>query len=92
MEHAYAKRPTAAKNFCLLLQVAHILSQMLEVYLQGKAAVKRAFGSLRNVGRAFLESLRRDPIPPPDVLEPFLMQPIQIPLRPPRASPACDSS
>jgi len=27
MEHAYAKRPVSAKNFYLLLQVAHILSQ-----------------------------------------------------------------
>ena len=48
MEHAYAKRPTAAKNFYLLLQVAHILSQMLECYCRGKRAVKRVYGSLRN--------------------------------------------
>ena len=78
MEHAYAKRPTSAKNFYLLLQVAHILSQMLEGYCHGKKAVKRAFGSLRNLGHALLESLRRDPIPEPETLRRFLDAPIQI--------------
>jgi len=78
MEHAYAKRPKSAKNFYLLLQVAHILSQILECYCHGKKAVKRAFGSLRNLGSAFLESFRRDPIPDPDTLRRFLGAPIQI--------------
>jgi hypothetical protein len=78
MEHAYAKRPTSAKNFYLLLQVAHILSQMLECYCQGKKRVKRAFGSLRNLGAALLESLRRDPIPDAETLRQFLADPIQI--------------
>jgi len=78
MKHAYAKRPTSAKNFYLLLQVAHILSQMLECYCKGKKAVKRAFGSLRNLGAAWLESLRRDPIPEAETLRRFLEEPIQI--------------
>ena len=92
MEYAYAKGPTSAKSFYLLLQVAHILSRTLEVYLQGKAAVKRAFGSLGNLGLVLLEALRRGAIPPEGALEAFLAQPIQIRFRPPRASPACDSS
>ena len=78
MEHAYAKSPTAAKNFYLLLQVAHILSQMFECYCRGKKAVKRVYGSLRNLATAFLESLRRDPIPEPARLRQFLEQAIQI--------------
>jgi len=78
MEHAYAKRPTAAKNFYLLLQVAHILSQMLEVYYRGKAAVKHTFGSLLNLARDFLEAFRRDPIPEPETLRQFLEEPIQV--------------
>jgi len=78
MEHAYAKRPTSAKNFYLLLQVAHILSQMLECYCRGKKVVKHAFGSLRNLASAFLEAIRRDPIPDPDSLCRFLDQPIQV--------------
>lgn len=78
MEHAYAKRPTSAKNFYLLLQVAHILSQMLEGYCHGKKAVQRAFGSLRNLGAAFLESLRRDPLPDAETLRRFLEEAVQI--------------
>jgi hypothetical protein len=78
MEHAYAKRPVSAKNFYLLLQSAHILSQMFECYCQGKKSVKRAFGSLRNLARAFLESFRRDPIPDPDALRQFLEEQIQV--------------
>lgn len=78
MEHAYAKRPTAAKNFYLLLQIAHLLSQMLEVAYRGKAHVKRTFGSLRNLAHDLLEAFRRDPIPDPDTLRPFLETPIQV--------------
>ena len=92
MEHAYAKRPTSAKNFYLLLQAAHVLSQMLECYCRGKKAVKRAFGSLRNLARAFLESFRRDPIPDPETLRQFLDQPIQVRLKPSRASDGSDTS
>lgn len=78
MEHAYAKRPTAAKNFYLLLQAAHILSQMFECYCRGKSHVKRTFGSLRNLARFLLESLRRDAIPDPETLRNFLDEPIQV--------------
>jgi hypothetical protein len=78
MEHAYAKRPNSAKNFYLLLQVAHILCQMFECCCRGKTHVKRAFGSLRNLARCLLESLRRDPIPAPETLSQFLEQAIQI--------------
>ena len=78
MEHAYALRPTSAKNFYLLLQVAHIFSQMWECYCHGKQSVKRRYGSLLNLGRAFLEALRRDPVPDPDALRRFLAEPIQV--------------
>ena len=78
MEHAYAKHPHAAKNFYLLLQIAHILSPMFQCYCQGKAAVKHDHGSLRNLARDLLESWRRDPVPEPDRLRPFLDQAIQI--------------
>jgi hypothetical protein len=77
MEHAYAKDATSAKNFYLLLQVAHIRSQALECYCKGKKAVQRAFGSLRNLAAALLESLRRDAIPDPETLRRFMEEPIQ---------------
>jgi hypothetical protein len=78
MEHAYAMHPIPAKNFYLLLQIAHILSQMFECYCQGKRAVKHDFGSLRNLAHAVLESWRRDPIPDAERLRAFLHQAIQI--------------
>jgi hypothetical protein len=78
MEHAYAKRPQPAKNFYLLLQIAHNLSQLFEAYCQGKTEVKRALGSLRNLAHALLESFRRDPTTDPDQLNTFLNAPIQI--------------
>jgi len=78
MEHAYAQRLIAATNFYLLLQVAHIQSQMLECYCQGKKAVQRRFGSLINLGVALLESWRRDPLPDADTLRRFLDEPIHI--------------
>jgi hypothetical protein len=78
LEHAYAQRLTAAKNFYLLLQVAHIESQMLECYCRGKKEVQRRFGSLANLGLALLEALRRDPLPDPDTLRRFLDEPIHI--------------
>ena len=78
MEHAYAKDPTTAKNFYLLLQAAHILSQMLECQAEGKRAVKHAYGSLRNLAAAFLEAFRRDPLPAPELLREFLERPIQV--------------
>ena len=92
MEHAYAKRPASAKNFYLLLQVAHILTQMFECYCRGKKAVKRAFGSLRNLARAWLECFRRDPLPDADALGRFLDEPIQVRLNPSRGSACNDTS
>lgn len=58
MEHAYAKTPNAAKNFYLLLQIAHLLAQLFECRLGGKKKVSSAFGSLRNLAARLLDSLR----------------------------------
>ncbi len=58
MEHAYAKTPNAAKNFYLLLQIAHVLTQLFECRMGGKKKVSRAFGSLRNLAAGLLDSLR----------------------------------
>ena len=46
------------KNFYLLLQIAHIISQLMEKgsFLIGE--IKKLFGSLRNLSRRLLESLR----------------------------------
>ena len=78
MEHAYAMRITAAKNFYLILQIAHMLCQLFECYWRGKKAVKKTFGSLQNLGRFLLESLRRDPFPEPEARRLFFDEPIPI--------------
>ena len=78
MEHAYAQDPTAAKNFYLLLQIAHTFVQLFECRVGGKKDVKARLGSLRNLAADLLEALRTDPLPPPQELDGFLASPIQV--------------
>jgi hypothetical protein len=78
MEHAYAKGPTAAKNFYLLLQIAHIFVQLFECRVGGKKDIQTRLGSLRNLAADLLEALRRDTLPPPDQLDAFLATPIHV--------------
>jgi hypothetical protein len=78
MEHAYAKDPQAAKNFYLLLQIAHLFAQFFERRLGGKKQVAKRFGSLRELAAELLETLRKDPLPDPDDLRIFLGTPIQV--------------
>ena len=80
MEHAYVKRPQAAKNFYLLLQIAHLLCQIYECYWQGKRAVKRVFGSLINLARKLLESFRRDRPLVPEAAALFFAERIRVSL------------
>ena len=46
------------KNFYLLLQVAHILIQLLEYGLLGKKRIKKLYGSAKNVAHRLLEELK----------------------------------
>jgi len=78
MEHAYAKDPTAAKNFYLLLQIAHLLMQLFECRVGGKKDLQTRLGSLRNLAADLLEALRTQPLPDPEELEAFLATPIQV--------------
>jgi hypothetical protein len=78
MEHAYAKDPTAAKNFYLLLQIAHTFAQLFERRVGGKRDLKARLGSLRNLAADLLEALRTDPLPPAEELEAFLATAIQV--------------
>jgi hypothetical protein len=78
MEHAYAKTPQAAKNFYLLLQIAHLFVQFFERRLGGKERVTAWFGSLRELAAQLLETFRKDPLPPPDQFRAFLDTPIQV--------------
>jgi len=58
LEHAYSTNVFAVKNFYLLLQIAHILIQLLEYGLLGKKRIKKLYGSGKNVARRLLEELK----------------------------------
>lgn len=58
LEHAYSENERALKNFYLLLQIAHIIAQLLEKGLLAKKLPKE-IGALRNIARLLLEELRR---------------------------------
>ena len=58
LEHPYSQHEIAMKNFYLLLQIAHIISQLMEKGSLLKDQIKRVFGSAINVFRQLLEDLR----------------------------------
>lgn len=58
LEHAYSIHKVGLKNFYLALQIAHIISQLMEKGSLLAATVKKLFGSIRNFTRRLLESLR----------------------------------
>lgn len=62
LEHAYCRDPVAAKNFYLLLQIAHILSQLIEKGNLLGAAVVKLYGSSRAFAQRLLEAFRNIPI------------------------------
>ena len=58
LEHPYSQDETAMKNYYLILQIAHILSQLVEKGNLLKANVKKALGSISNLFDQLLEDLR----------------------------------
>ena len=64
LEHAYSTGTRQIKNWYVLLQIAHLILQLLERGSLLKGGCKRLFGSLRNVARRLAESLRNQLIPP----------------------------
>jgi hypothetical protein len=66
MEHAYSEHEHAAKNFYLLLQIAHLIAQLVEKGLLAKRITK-TIGALRNVARFLLEELRCGSLGLPDL-------------------------
>ncbi len=76
LEHAYSTHPQAIKHWYLLLQIAHLLMQLLERgNLLGN--VPRVYGSLKALARRLAESLRFQLIEP-WVIDPALCGRIQI--------------
>ena len=62
LEHAYSTGETQIKNFYLLLQIAHLLVQLMERSSLLPQDCKRLLGSLRNLSRRLAESLRNQAI------------------------------
>lgn len=58
LEHPYSEHIVALKNFYLLLQIAHIINQLMEKGSLLVDQIKKSFGSIRNLSRRLLESLR----------------------------------
>ncbi len=77
LEHAYSTGPRQIKNFYLLLQIAHLLTQLMERGSLLTQDAKRLFGSLSNLARRLAESIRNVLIPP-EALDPALAAAIQI--------------
>lgn len=64
LEHAYTQNPTAAKVFYFLLQIAHLLSQLIEHGSLFQHAFPHGVGSAKNLAFRLLEAwrnLRRTP-------------------------------
>ena len=86
LEHAYSKNWEIEKAYYCLLQIGHILLQLLEkgslleeLARAAKKTVVRLFGSLKNVARRLLESFRFCKIPDED-FDPLLAARIRVSL------------
>ena len=58
LEHPYSANELAMKNFYLLLQIAHIISQLMGKGSLLKDKIEKTFGSITNVFHQLLEDLR----------------------------------
>lgn len=58
LEHAYTNNPTSSKIFYFLLQIAHILAQLLDKGSLLKKAFPAGFGSAKNLAFRLLEAWR----------------------------------
>jgi len=64
LEHAYSTTDRQIKNFYILMQLAHLILQLMERGNLLSQDCKKLFGSLRNLARRLAESLRHYLIPP----------------------------
>ena len=63
LEHAYSTGERQIKNYYVLLQIAHMILQLIERGSLLGDDCKRLFGSVRNLARRLAESLRNRLIP-----------------------------
>lgn len=77
LEHAYSQNILAGKNLYLLLQIAHIINQLMEKGSLLKHQIKKIYGSIRNIARKLLEDFRTKSVDK-DYVESILSGPFQI--------------
>lgn len=81
MEHTWSENWSKGKQYYALLQIAHVLLQLIEkgslLTKEVGKAVKKAFGGVRKVAEYLKESLRTRRIPP-EAVDLALAQQIQI--------------
>jgi hypothetical protein len=58
LEHPYSQNEISMKNYYLLLQIAYIISQLMEKGSLLKDKIEKVFGSVSNVFEQLLEDLR----------------------------------
>jgi hypothetical protein len=58
LEHPYRRHPTAGKVFYLLLQIAHLIFQLIETGSLFRSAFPAGVGSARNLAQRLLEAWR----------------------------------
>ncbi len=58
MEHAYTRTPNASKVFYLLLQIAHLVAQLMEHGSVFRRAFPKGVGSAKNIAFRLLEAWR----------------------------------
>jgi len=64
LEHAYSEHPVGMQNFYLLIQIAHIINQLMEKGSLLKDKIRSVLGSIHNIARQLLEELRTIKIDP----------------------------
>jgi hypothetical protein len=77
LEHAYSTGERQIKNFYVLLQIAHLILQLLERGSLLTQDARKLFGSLRNLAQRLAESIRNVLIPA-DAIDTTLAAAIQI--------------
>jgi len=75
--HVYSADDRQSKNFYVLMQIAHLILQLVERGSLLSRKAKRLFGSLRNLARRLAESIRNCLIPP-EAIDPAAARRFQI--------------
>lgn len=62
LEHAYSNHDNASKCYYILAQIAHIINQLIEKGSLITQEARKKIGSIRNIARLLLESIRTAPM------------------------------